>query len=881
MNVVKSGDEVSADTGVDRRYLALGVLGCAVYLALPRSTAAQAVFVAIALSTPLLAAYAQDREHSPGLTPWRLLTIGFAIAALGEVIDFVCVSLNAAPDVGSLIDVTFLLAYGVQLWALMRLFRAQTASRHQFGWFDAMAVAVAVGTVLWTSLYDAVFGDGMASPVDWLTRFGGAALGMSLVVIALMLVIAARGRRLSVNLLLAAFGLQMFTDAVAALWSGYEPGGRIDTLWAIAYVLMATAVTNRGPAWKSTQPATRTTHLEIKHTLVLQAGVTIVLAAIIFAKVRSYVPTASLIVWAVAWTSIMVTTRIRVFGLLRMVAETSATVNQRRLTAMVASSHDVLGLADPGGTIRYITPSIELLTGAPLDTWVGQRMDVMLARHLVALDDFEMQIGRLGPGESTTWERATRPHGADPTSRTVKLTLANQLDTPNVNGWVITAQDITEQAQLTEELRHQSLHDILTGLPNRGLLFDRIQHSVDLRTRGESAPLSLVLIDIDDFKAFNDSLGHTTGDELLRAIADRLSACVRYGDTVARLGGDEFVILLEATDEVEALQLAERALESLALPVHIESGSFAVRASAGVVSSRDAASPMELLRSADIAMYASKRDGKSKVTVFHQDMHDNAHRQFELRMDLSVALDRGELSLVYQPIIDTTEGRVCGAEALLRWEHPVLGPISPAEFIPLAEQSGQIRAMGHWVLRKACEEAMAWRGGGADSYVSVNVSALQLNDAYADLVLATLAETGLPAHRLMLEITESMLVNESVGARALFARIREAGARIAIDDFGTGFSSLAYLQSLSVDVVKIDRAFVRDVDTNSDHQALTRTILSLADGFEMSTIAEGVETEQELAEINRLGCRYAQGFLFHRPLPAESLRELFERSLAL
>jgi diguanylate cyclase (GGDEF)-like protein len=462
----------------------------------------------------------------------------------------------------------------------------------------------------------------------------------------------------------------------------------------------------------------------------------------------------------------------------------------------------------------------------------------------------------------------------------VKLTLANQIDTPNVNGWVITAQDITEQAQLTAELRHQSLHDTLTGLPNRALLFDRIQHSVDLRTRNEEVGMSLVLVDIDDFKSFNDSLGHTTGDELLRAVADRLSACVRYGDTVARLGGDEFVILLEATDEAEALVLAERALESLALPVHIPSGSFAVRASAGVVCSRDAATPVELLRSADIAMYASKRDGKSKVTLFDPEMHDDANRQFELRMDLAVALARGEFWVAYQPIMDTRVNRISGAEALLRWKHPVLGEISPAEFIPVAEQSGQIRAIGQWVLRTACTEAAAWTGGGAESYVSVNVSAVQLNDQFADFVLATLAETRLPAHRLMLEITESMLVNESVNARSILSRLREVGVRSAIDDFGTGFSSLAYLQSLSVDVVKIDRAFVRDVDVNTDHQALTRTILSLADGFEMTAIAEGVETDRELAELTRLGCHYAQGFLFHRPVAAENLRELFERVIS-
>ena len=865
--------------GLSRWYLSIGLLGCATYFALPRSNATQVLFVALAVSTPGIGFVALRRFRTHGKAAWRVILVGFAIAAAGEAAEFVCMTLRAAPGAGAAIDVSFVAAYMIQLWGLMLLFRAQTASQHQFGWFDAAAVGVAVGTVVWTTMYDAIFGTASAGPLDWFTRFGGAVVGVALVVMALLLVIGARGRAASLNLLLAAFLLQQVTDSIAALWSAYTPGGRVDTLWVIGYVLMGTAMINGGDAAPSTQPATRLTHLEIKHTLVLQGGVTIVLATMIFLEIRDNVIVASLVVWATAWLAIMVLTRVRVFGLLRMVAETSASVNQRRLSAMVGSSNDAIGLADPDGTIRYITPSIERLTGVPLDQWIGQRMDAMLTQHMVGLDDLTVHSALLGPGESEEWECSVRPRSNTDARRTVKLTLTNQLDTPDVNGWVITAQDITEQAQLTAELRHQALHDTLTGLPNRALLFDRIQHSVDLRTRSDQSGLSLVLVDVDDFKSFNDSLGHTTGDELLRAVGDRLSASVRYGDTVARLGGDEFVILLEGTDEVEALVLAERALESLALPVHIANGAFAVRASAGVVCAHDVVSPMELLRSADIAMYASKRDGKSKVTLFHPSMHENANRQFELRMDLSVALERGELWIAYQPIIDTHSDRICGAEALLRWKHPVLGEVSPAEFIPLAEQSGQIRSIGQWVLRTACAEASTWTGDGAESYVSVNVSALQLSEAFADVVLATLAETGLPAKRLMLEITESMLVHESASNRKMLAQLRDAGTRIAIDDFGTGFSSLAYLQSLCVDVVKIDRAFVRDVDTNSDHQALTRTILSLADGFEMTAIAEGVETDNELAEVNRLGCQFAQGFLFHRPLAPDALRKVFEESL--
>ena len=603
---------MNTGTRLGRWYLAIGLVGCAVYFAVPRSNAAQVLFVGLAFSAPVIGAVAVRHDRSPGRLAWAVLTTGFAIAAVGELADFVFVALAVRPEAGRVIDVIFLSAYMVQLWGLMSLFRARTASRHQFGWFDAATVGVAVATVVWSSLYEAIFGRRRATTLDWLTRFGGAVFGVALVVMALRLVVGMRGRRASLAMLLAAFLLQTFTDSLAALWHGYAAGGRLDTLWVVGYVLSGAALANVGRWSAPGEVATRVAHLEIKHTLVLQAAVTMVLATMIIVEVGGSVPFLSLVVWASAWLLILVMTRVRVFGLLRMVGEASATQNQRRLTAMVAGSSDIIGLADPDGTIRYLTPSIARLAGVPLDQWIGQRFDVMLSRHVAGLDDLAVRSALLGAGESATWECSIRSQDADETPRIVKLTLANRLDAPEVNGWVITAHDVTDEAMLTAELRHQSLHDTLTGLPNRALLFDRMQHSIDRQSRSPETPTSVVLVDIDDFKAVNDSLGHTIGDELLRAVAERLSSTVRQGDTVARLGGDEFAILLENTDEQEAIVLAQRALESLALPVHIGNGDLAVRASAGVVCRRDADDPVELLRSADIAMYASKRDGNRR-----------------------------------------------------------------------------------------------------------------------------------------------------------------------------------------------------------------------------------------------------------------------------
>ncbi|MCU1366979.1 MAG: hypothetical protein JWN39_2618 [Ilumatobacteraceae bacterium] len=859
-----------------RPYLGAGTLACAIYLALPRSTGAQGLFAAIALSAPIVGLLSTRRDTAAGATGRRILAAGFAIAAVGEVADFVFISMKVSPGSNTLIDLLFLTAYIVQLSGVMSMLRVRSATRNQFGWFDAAAVGVVVLAVVWSTMYQAIFGHHEATPLDWITRFGGAIFGVALVVTALRLVVGARDRDVMANLLLAGFALQLTTDSVAALWTGYTAGGPLDTAWAVGYVLMGAALLCAPATTARTHAPTRLADSEIKHTLVLQAGVTFALATIIVAQVGGHVPIASLIGWSCSWLVILVITRIRVFSLLRLVGEASATENQRRLSAMVASSSDVIGLADPDGSIRYLTPSIGHLTGVDVERWIGRRFDVMLPEHLDGMHDMAARCALLGHGDLITWEASAT--GSDDTVRTVKVTLVNQLDSPEVNGWVITAHDITDEARLTAELRHQSLHDTLTGLPNRGLLFDRIQHSLDRMARRSDTCVSVVLVDIDDFKAVNDSLGHTTGDELLRAVAERLSSSVRQGDTVARLGGDEFAMLFEDTDEDEAMSLAQRALESLALPVHMGSGDFAVRASAGVVCHRGKANPVELLRSADIAMYASKRDGKSKVTLFQDAMHDLAREHLELRMDLATALARDEFMVVYQPIVDTNSQLIAGVEALIRWNHPTRGLVPPVQFIPIAEQSGDIAAIGEWVLRTACTEAATWIGGGTGTYVSVNVAASQLQDpGFVDLVIATLHDCGLAPNRLLLEITESMLVDDSANARTILNQLRTLGIRIAIDDFGTCYSSLAYLRSLCVDVVKIDQSFVRDVGSNADNQALTRTILALAQGLDMTAIAEGVETSGEYAELERMGCMYAQGYLFSRPISATALQRIFER----
>ena len=856
--------------------LAAGLVLCAVYAAMPRSVAAQIVFVAIACLT---GAFGLHRARLPASARfgWRLLACGSAMIAVGEVVDLIVLTVDRRAQSGAVIDLIFLAAYATQLCGLMSLLRAENASRHQLGWFDATAVAVAVGAVVWGALYHTIFGHRRTTAIDLLTRFGGAILGVALVVMAVRLVLEARRRGSGHAYLLAGFALQFGMDVVAALWPGYRAGGRWDAVWAVGYVMIGRAFCSMRDQPAVRPAPTRLAQVEIRHTLVLQTGVLLLLAGLIFGEVQGAVPVVTLVVWGVAWLTILTITRVRVFGLLRLVGEAHDSENQRRLTAMVAASNDVVGVADPDGTIKYLSPSIAELTGSTMDDWIGHRFTIALTRTFAGLEDLAIRCVGMASGEQATWECCVAPQG-EGSPRTVELTIANQIDVPEVNGWVITAHDVSDQARFTNELRHQALHDLLTGLPNRGLLADRIAQCVRRMGRAESSAVSVVLIDIDDFKAVNDSLGHHAGDELLRAVGERLSSCVRQGDTVARLGGDEFAILLEETDEGEAMVLAQRALECLALPVQLGSGAFAVRASAGVVTSHRDADPSQLLRSADIAMYASKRNGKAKATLYNEDMHHEAMHQLELRMDLASALERSEFVVHYQPIVDMRSERISGAEALIRWIHPTRGMVSPADFIPMAEQSGLIGAIGEWVLRSACAEAARW--SDPNTYVSVNVAAPQLDIAdFDEVVLRAVLDAGLEPRRLMLEITESMLVDDSRVAQSMLVRLRSHGIRIAIDDFGTGYSSLSYLREFSADVLKIDQSFVRAISTKADNQSLTRTILDLAEGLSMTTIAEGVETDDELHELDRMGCTHAQGYLFSRPITAGALHDLIETGI--
>ncbi|MGH2705819.1 MAG: sensor domain-containing protein [Actinomycetota bacterium] len=438
------------------------------------------------------------------------------------------------------------------------------------------------------------------------------------------------------------------------------------------------------------------------------------------------------------------------------------------------------------------------------------------------------------------------------------------------------ALDITDRTALEEQIRHRALHDPLTDLGNRALFLDRVGHTLQRRP-SEGRQIAVLFVDLDNFKTINDSLGHTSGDLVLVEVARRLRTCMRPADTIARLGGDEFALLVEEVgDLANAERIAERIREALRPPFHLQGREVYMQASVGIAYAEPGAGGgEELLRNADIAMFAAKRGGRGGHAVFHHGMHAEALDRLELEADLRVALRRDELLLEYQPIVVLADGRLAGAEALVRWEHPRRGRLLPAVFIPLAEETGLIHALGKWVLARACGEAAGWSSApdGSRLYVSVNVSSLQFNgEGLLESVTTALRESGLPASSLTLEITESVLMERTERTHQKLRALSDLGIHVAIDDFGTGYSSLSYLGLFPVDVLKIDRAFVVDVAKGYEEAAVARAVVSLAGHFRMETLAEGIEEPEQAAALRNLGCALGQGYLYARPLGAEAFR---------
>jgi diguanylate cyclase (GGDEF)-like protein len=435
-----------------------------------------------------------------------------------------------------------------------------------------------------------------------------------------------------------------------------------------------------------------------------------------------------------------------------------------------------------------------------------------------------------------------------------------------------------EHKRTEAALAHQALHDSLTGLPNRSLLLDRLDQAMARARRRETRP-AVLLLDLDHFKVVNESQGHAAGDRLLVAVAERLRSSVRPSDTVARFGGDEFVVVCEdMVSEWEATLVGQRLSATLEDPFLVDGHEHFMTASIGVVLADPDDAPEAVLRDADSAMYEAKHRGRARTELFDERLRARAAARMETESALRRALDRGEFILVYQPIVLLSEGRMVGAEALLRWQHPERGTITPDQFIPVAEETGLIVPIGAWVLEEACRQSRRWREaapGRPPLAVSVNLSARQLvSPGFLDVVARALSDNAVDPSTFHLEITESVLMGDADFYVETLTALKALGVRLAIDDFGTGYSSLSYLRRFPIDKIKVDRSFVSDLDGGGGEWSIVAAVIAMAQALGRVALAEGVETPEQLSGLRALGCDFAQGYHFSRPLPPEDLDRL-------
>jgi diguanylate cyclase (GGDEF)-like protein/PAS domain S-box-containing protein len=541
--------------------------------------------------------------------------------------------------------------------------------------------------------------------------------------------------------------------------------------------------------------------------------------------------------------------------------------------AIVEHAVGAMLVVDPRGRIVLATPA--------LGKWVGLSPAVLVGRRLVDLvhPEDEHNLAQL-PASNVSCRMRT----ATNSWLEVELSATDLTQHTAVGGLVITARDTSHRRLADEALVHNALHDPLTGLPNRALLLDRLAHSL-ARSHRSLGHTALLFLDLDNFKVVNDSLGHLAGDLLLIEIAHRLQASVRAGDTVARFGGDEFAVLLEDIGDVdEALAKAGRLADAVRVVLDVDGRDVSPDVSIGVALSVDRGDqPEDLLRRADLAMYQAKAAGKGRCSVFEPSMQARADARLELETGLRRALDQGDMRVHFQPILSLETGHISGFEALVRWARDGR-LIPPAEFVPVAEDTGLIVPLGQWVLREACRRLCEWQTRYPHARwmtVSVNLSPRQLrHPSLVSDVARAIAETGLAASCVTLEITESALVEDVAETTRVLHELKGIGVQLAIDDFGTGYSSLSYLRRLPVDTLKIDRSFVHGLGESDRDDAIVRGILELAGTLQLTTTAEGIETDTQLATVRRLGGASGQGFLFARPLSPEDIDLLLERGVA-
>lgn len=846
-----------------------------VYVAAPWSSLTEAIRVAAPMLAVVAVLYGIAVHRPVRPAPWVvvMVALGFLVAA-----HTAWASLADGDDVTfpTLADVLHVGFWVTMLFATVEMSRQSRAEHDAFGGYEIGIIAIAVGVAVWLVVAEPYFSDSELGFGATAWAAGAPLIGGLAFAAAVRAAAATAYRSFAPVVLMAGVGLQLVADMVRGaqeIRGEFEAGGAIAGLGVLAPLVIGAAALDRSMAVRNRQSAENAA-LGVGRTVGLTVAVLTPMTVLMALLVSGLGSGTTILVVSIAAFLAVILALARMWGLLDAVRALTERRGQDRLAAMVEHSSDVVMLLDESGDIKYASPGLTASLGHRAADWIGRPIVDLIAGE--DRDAAAVEVDQLfKSGNDATVRFECSLVRVDGQRRWMEATLANLLGGDAVDGIVATFRDVTEQRDLERKLSHRAFHDELTGLANRALFLNRVDHALGL-PRPDSDPVIVLFVDLDDFKSVNDALGHSVGDDLLRTIAERIKATSGSGDTPARLGGDEFALLLEDRGGVErAIDVAERLLETLRAPVRLAGHDLAVLASVGVAVAAPEMTTSSLLRDADIAMYEAKRSGKGQIKIFDPAMRLGATTHLEDRAALASALENDELRLVYQPLVDLRTGEVIGAEALLRWNHPHRGNVSPAEFIPIAERSGLIRDIGRWALVQAVLEAATWQQRGP-RYVSVNVSAVQLRtDDFVDQVVEALERSGLDPHQLLLEVTETVLVSEIESTSDTLKELRALGVRIAIDDFGTGYCSLTYLQQFPVDVVKIDREFVDKVDGDEQRASLARMILQMTSSLGVTSVAEGIERADQIVALRQFGCDVGQGFLLSRPLEVDMIRQRF------